>query len=69
MHPKKTEAKFKRRLFDVVHKVSRRCLKCSKEFPSTGPGNRLCMKCNRDNLEIRVMREENFVNIKQMLLD
>jgi hypothetical protein len=26
------------------------CLKCQQEFFSTGPGNRICKKCNRENL-------------------
>lgn len=27
----------------------RNCLKCHKKFPSTGPGNRLCVPCNYEN--------------------
>ena len=26
------------------------CLKCQREFFSSGPGNRICKKCNRENL-------------------
>lgn len=30
----------------------RECLKCGKSFKSTGPGNRLCMRCNIANAAI-----------------
>jgi len=26
------------------------CLKCQRKFFSTGPGNRICKKCNRENM-------------------
>lgn len=32
----------------------RMCLKCSKEFESNGPGNRLCRRCGSDNRFARV---------------
>ncbi len=28
---------------------NRHCLKCGNQFPSSGPGNRLCVFCNREN--------------------
>lgn len=28
------------------------CLKCGKKFPSTGPYNRICEKCNSVNKQI-----------------
>ena len=31
----------------------RRCLKCRRRFQSEGNWNRLCPKCNRDNVGIR----------------
>lgn len=30
--------------------VERICLKCDKSFKSTGPGNRICGECGRDNV-------------------
>ena len=30
----------------------RRCLKCGGMFASTGPGNRLCQKCNFQNTKV-----------------
>jgi len=30
----------------------RRCLKCREWFDSTGPGNRICRKCNYQNSQI-----------------
>lgn len=30
-------------------KSPRVCLKCQKTFESTGPGNRICMRCNGEN--------------------
>jgi hypothetical protein len=29
--------------------TKRRCLKCGKEFQSAGPGNRICVVCNKNN--------------------
>lgn len=29
--------------------AKRKCLKCSKSFDSTGPGNRICTRCVADN--------------------
>jgi Zn finger protein HypA/HybF involved in hydrogenase expression len=34
----------------------RTCLKCSGEFKSTGPGNRLCPKCQATNKSVRHTR-------------
>jgi hypothetical protein len=34
----------------------RTCLKCSDEFNSTGPGNRLCAKCQETNKSVRHAR-------------
>ena len=34
-------------------KKKRSCLKCNKEFDSTGPGNRICFKCNGQNESMR----------------
>ena len=30
--------------------VTRRCLKCDREFGSTGKGHRLCWNCNNANM-------------------
>lgn len=30
-------------------KKKRECLKCKREFLSSGVGNRVCYKCNREN--------------------
>ena len=29
--------------------TKRKCLKCEKLFPSTGPGNRICLQCAQSN--------------------
>ena len=29
--------------------AERTCLKCNTKFPSKGPGNRICRRCNRIN--------------------
>jgi hypothetical protein len=36
----------------------RTCLKCSKLFPSAGPGNRICPPCSRDNARLRLSEPE-----------
>lgn len=33
---------------------TRHCLKCQKEFESTGSSNRICIGCNTDNVRISV---------------
>lgn len=34
------------RVWDVGReKVERACLRCGKQFDSSGPGNRLCQRC------------------------
>jgi len=33
---------------------ARQCLKCQKEFASTGYGNRICIDCNTNNVRISV---------------
>jgi len=33
-------------------KKQRRCLGCGEPFESTGPGNRLCKRCNFRNMQI-----------------
>ncbi len=35
-----------------MHIKQRTCLKCGRSFGSTGPGNRLCLRCNRINSEL-----------------
>lgn len=40
---------------EEVKKI-RTCLKCSKEFGSTGFGNRLCPKCQSTNNSVSVMK-------------
>lgn len=32
------------------------CLRCDREFHSTGPGNRLCPRCLRDTENVRNVR-------------
>ena len=34
------------------------CLKCQREFFSSGPGNRICKKCTRINDRIWITEEE-----------
>ncbi len=36
----------------------RTCLKCGKSFDSTGPGNRICPPCQRDNSRLRLTEQE-----------
>jgi len=36
----------------------RSCLKCSKTFDSTGPGNRICTSCNRKNARVQISEAE-----------
>jgi hypothetical protein len=36
----------------------RTCLKCSKLFHSSGPGNRICPPCSRDNARLRLSEPE-----------
>jgi Holliday junction resolvase RusA-like endonuclease len=36
----------------------RTCLKCSKLFPSSGPGNRICRPCRGDNDRLRLSELE-----------
>lgn len=48
-------------LNEVDDVKSRMCLKCSKEFESTGPGNRLCRKCGSDNRAVRVKSSYTFL--------
>lgn len=35
----------------------RRCLRCQEEFPSRGPGNRICLKCSDKNRKVYVPLE------------
>ena len=50
----KPNNRLKSELKDNVSEVKiRTCLKCSGEFSSTGPGNRLCAKCRAKNHSIR----------------
>jgi hypothetical protein len=37
-----------RRAIDEPERVSRRCLYCGEDFPSSHPGNRLCPGCLAD---------------------
>ena len=39
-------------------RASRVCLKCGKDFPSTGPGNRICKPCTRINARFGFIPEE-----------
>lgn len=36
----------------VMQAKQRTCLKCNRLFPSTGPGNRICSKCQRINARL-----------------
>jgi Holliday junction resolvase RusA-like endonuclease len=36
----------------------RTCLKCSKPFPSTGPGHRICPGCGQANIRLRLSEPE-----------
>jgi len=36
----------------------RTCIKCSKSFDSTGPGNRICPPCQRNNSRLRLTEQE-----------
>jgi hypothetical protein len=36
----------------------RTCLKCGKEFASTGPGNRICKRCAQINNRISITEEQ-----------
>ncbi len=45
------EGEYKSPYVDVrPAKTERVCLKCDKLFNSTGPGNRICGECGRDNV-------------------
>ena len=39
----------------MTHADYRICLKCRNEFPSHGPGNRICPKCQKKNSELRTI--------------
>jgi hypothetical protein len=47
-------------LLDVPDIKMRVCLKCSNEFESCGPGNRLCVKCGRENKSVRTSKSHKF---------
>lgn len=52
----------------------RTCLKCGKTFDSTGPGNRICPRCNRENdklhlSEAQVQRQRGVKRHNGELLD
>jgi len=36
----------------------RKCLKCNKIFHSDGPGNRICGRCSRSNVQLRLSESE-----------
>ena len=36
----------------------RTCLRCGKAFDSTGPGNRICPKCAKNNARISITEEQ-----------
>jgi len=37
--------------------TKRICLRCNKKFKSTGPGNRICPKCNQHNITAYDLQE------------
>jgi len=39
-----------KQLEECIDGTLRPCLKCQREFCSTGIGNRLCKRCNDDNV-------------------
>lgn len=42
----------KKKEFDISQDIQiKQCLKCNKEFESTGKGNRICPKCNYKNTQ------------------
>lgn len=43
----------------------RRCLKCTRDFPSTGPGNRLCEDCNEENTRLPRRLTEEPLNVDE----
>jgi hypothetical protein len=48
--PRNVERKYKTDGKPVKQKPTMRpCLKCDRQFLSTGPGNRLCQHCGRNN--------------------
>ena len=36
-----------------LKKRPRHCLKCNRQFQSTGPWNRLCRRCNASNRDVK----------------
>jgi phage FluMu protein Com len=32
---------------------TRTCLRCDKQFDSAGPGNRICPRCSRINMQVK----------------
>lgn len=40
----------------------RTCLKCLKTFPSTGPGNRICKKCEKTNSQANYGKTADCIN-------
>ena len=47
----KYEKSFKKAIVENGDKKWRTCLKCLREFESTGPGNRRCQDCKSAELE------------------
>lgn len=46
-------------------KYMKRCLKCGKEFPSTGRFHRLCKRCSHDNDKI-IYKPLNITRIEDL---
>ena len=51
MNPK-PKRKYRHRKRLEIPTQPRTCLKCLQTFPSTGPGNRICKRCLRENQKV-----------------